>query len=96
MTSKNVVCLNLMLIASVVLLIANDSNVSIFVHSDRKDNHITRLIVVVCCYNGTISLKVSLITIINFFAMKSKCACKFFQLSVFDLLHTIINTLVHV
>lgn len=91
MTSKDVICLNLMLIASVVLLITNESDVSVFIHSDSKDNHVTRLIIVVCGYDGTFSLKVPLIAIIHLFTMKSKCGCKFFLLSVFHFLHTVID-----
>ena len=49
MTSKDVICLNLMLIASVVLLITYLCDVSVFIHSDSKDNYVPCLIIL-CDY----------------------------------------------
>ena len=71
MTAKGVIHLNLMLIASVVLLIANDGEISVLVHSDQKDDHIARLVIVVSCNDRTFTLEVPFIAIIHLLAMKS-------------------------
>ena len=63
MTSKDFIYIYLMLIASVILLVANDGEVSILINPNRKDYHVTRLVIVVCCHDGTFTLKVPLIAI---------------------------------
>lgn len=61
-----------MLVATVILLIANDGEISVLVNSDRKDNHIARLVIVVCRYDGTFTLEVPFIAIIHLLATKSE------------------------
>ena len=80
-----------MLIAPVALLVSNDGEFAISVHSDREDNHVTRLVIVVCRYDGTFTLEVPLIAIIHYFAMQMKGCCKLFLLTVLHLLHTVID-----
>ena len=70
MTCKDFVNINLMLVASVVLLIANDSEISVLVHSDRKDDHIARLVIVVSCNDRTFTLEVPFIAIQLYFYNK--------------------------
>ena len=65
MTSKDFININLMLVTTVILLVANDGEISVLVNSDRKDNHITWLIIVISCNDGTFTLKVPLIAIIH-------------------------------
>ena len=91
MTAEYVVCLNLMFITSVILYIANDGEIIVFVNSDGKDNNITRLVIVVGCNYGTFTLEMPFIAIIHLLAMKTKCCCKFFLLTVLHLLHTVID-----
>ena len=91
MSSEDIIHLNLMLVASVVLLITNDGEITVFVHSDRKDDHIARLVIVVCCYDRTFTLEVPFIAIIHLFATKSEFCGKFLLLTVLDLLHTVID-----
>ena len=91
MTSKDFIYIYLMLIASVVLLVANDGEISVLVNSDRKDNHITWLIIVISCNDGTFTLKVPLLAIIHLLATKSEPFDKFLLLTVLHLLHTVID-----
>ena len=85
MNGEDVVCVNLMLIATVVvpsqrltgslgpsLLVPYGGELSISVYSDRKDNHIARFVIVVSSYDRAFSLEVPFIAIIHLFTMKSK------------------------
>ena len=91
MTCKDFVNINLVLVTSVILLVANDGEISVLVNSDRKDNHITWLIIVISCNDGTFTLKVPLIAIIHLLATKSELFGKFLLLTVLHLLHTVID-----
>ena len=82
MASEDFVSINLMLIATVILLVTNDGEFAIPVHSDCKDNHVTRLVVVVCGDDGTLSLEVPIISIIHFLAILTESFGKFFLLTV--------------
>ena len=91
MASKDFVYITLMLITPVVLLVSNDGKFAVLVHSDGKDNHVTRLIVIVCSDDGTLSLEVPLIPIIHTLAILTENFSKLFLLSVLNLLHTVID-----
>ena len=91
MSSKDFVHLNLMLVSSVVLLVANDGEITVIIYFDRKDNHITRFVIVVCRYNRTFTLEVPFIAIIHLLTTKSESFCKLLLLTVLYLLHTVIN-----
>lgn len=90
-TCKDFICIYLMLIAPVVLLVANDGEVAILINPNRKDYHVTGLVIVVCRNDGTFTLKVPLIAIIHLVATKSECFGKCFLLTVLHLLHTVID-----
>ena len=91
MTSKDFVNINLMLITSVILFITYDGEISVLVNSDRKDNNITWLVIVVSCYDRTFTLEVPFIPIINLFTTKFESFGKFLLLTVLYLLHTLID-----
>ena len=91
MASEDFVSINLMLIATVVFLVSNEGEFAILVHSDSKDNHVTRLVVVVCGNYGILSLKMPLIAIIHTLAILTECFDKFFLLTVLHLLYTVID-----
>ena len=91
MASEDFVSINLMLIATVVFLVSNEGEFAILVHSDSKDNHVTRLVVVVSGNDGTLSLEMPLISIIHFLAILTESFYKFFLLTVLNLLHTVID-----
>ena len=78
-----------MFISPVVLLVTYDGETSVLVRSDGKDYHVTRLVIVIGCYDGAFTLEVPFIAIIYLFATKSELCGKFFLLTVLHLLHTV-------
>ena len=91
MSCINLVHVNLVLIAPVVLLITDDGDVTVLVYSGCKDNHVTRFIVVVGCDTRTFTLKVPLIVVLYVFAIQMKLLFEFLLLTVFQFLHTVID-----